>query len=306
MGKKFWFGYISFFVFVFPLFFSYMGKFIWSPAMSTIALATGFTGWIIFILWTSFQTIGRPIKMQRNIRYLIKQGHLTQGKILEKNLLKINKDNRETIEIAVQFKNFSDTPVKYHFEFTDSKPHEKRYEQGSNINLRLSTKQQSPRVILADTKTLFSWKFGIFATSFVVVYMIATFIFHYALFSDGNGWRFITLWHPWVLTPFSGLFFFNIVTIFGKLFGDSQKTEEELLLYGKKTTATIQHTEQTGTYINEQPQIKYTLKFTDHAGQTRVVTLKKIVPLTRLHAVNTGTQNILYLPDNPEKITFID
>lgn len=80
--------------------------------------------------------------------------------------------------------------------------------------------------------------------------------------------------------------------------------EENLVLYGKKATAVVQRADQTGTYINEQPQIKYILQYNDDKGQQHLVTLKKIVPLTQLHYVNTGTQDILYLPDDPEKIVF--
>src|SRR5690606_39256030 len=128
---------------------------------------------------------------------------------------------------------------------------------------------------------------------------------HYTMFSNGNGWRFISLWHPWVMTPFLGLLLFNVTGIFGRFFGGKQEHEENLLLYGKKTTAIVQRADQTGTYINEQPQIKYILQYADDKGKQHVVTLKKIVLLTDLHRVNTGTQDILYLPDDPKKITFV-
>src|SRR5690606_9434242 len=132
--------------------------------------------------------------------------------------------------------------------------------------------------------------FGLLATFFVILYMVATFIFHYTMFSNGNGWRFISLWHPWVMTPFLGLLLFNVTGIFGRFFGGKQEHEENLLLYGKKTTAIVQRADQTGTYINEQPQIKYILQYADDKGKPHVVTLKKIVLLTDLHRVNTGTQ----------------
>jgi len=306
MGQKFWFGYIAFFVFIFPLFFSYSGSFMSSPIVSTIALGVGLIGWLIFISWTYAQTIARPRKLRRNIIALVDEGRLTRGKILDKILLKKQKDGSQVLEIVVEFQNLSNTLVKNVFEFTDSRPHERRFEVGNNINLRLSTTQQSPGIVMADIQTKFSWKFGLIATSFVVLYMVGTFIVHYRIFSEGNGWRFISFWHPWVMTPYMGLFFFNMTKMIGRFFGGKHAHDEDLLLYGKKATAIVQRAEQTGTYINEQPQMKYILKFTDDKGVEHVVTLKRIVLLTDLHRANTGTQNILYLPDDPEKITFVD
>lgn len=304
MGKKFWFGYIAFFVFVFPLFFSYVGRFTWTPVMSTISLAIGFIGWIIFIRWTYLQTIGHPRKLQKSIRSMNMRGHLTKGTIESKIPLKRQKNDSEHIEIVVRFRNFTGTEVIHSFEITDSKPYLKRYEEGNDIDLRLDMQPHSPGVVIADAKAQFSWTFGVIATSFVIIYMIVTFAVHYFFFSNGEGWRFITLWHPWVTTPFFGLFLFGLTG--GKLFHGRKKTEANLLLYGKRATATVHRADQTGVYINEQPQIKYVLQFTDDRGESHSVTLKKIVPLTHLHTISTGTQDILYLPEDPQKIMFVE
>lgn len=305
MGRKFWFGYMAFFVFVFPLFFSYVGNFISSPIWATVSLAVGLIGWIIFIYWTYKQAIAQPRKLQRIIHSLVDQGLQRKGTVAHKSLLKQQKDGSEMIEILVQFENLVGTPVQQVFAFTDTKPHQKRYEVGRSINLRLSRTPQSPSVVVEDMQTKFSWTFGLFALAFVVVYMIGTFAFHYSMYSNGKGWRFMSLWHPWIMTPFTGLLLFNVTAIFGKLFGGgSPETEEKLILQGKKAKAVVQRADQTGTYINEQPQIRYTLAFTDERGKNHVVSIKRIVPLTELHLARTGTRDILYLPDDPDQITF--
>jgi len=306
MSKNFWAFYIAFFVFVFPLFFSFSAEYIWSPFWSTVSLVIGFIGWIIFIAFAYSQTILKPRKVKENLNLLSQKGRLEQGKILDKILLKKRNNGMEDIEIIVQFKNLSDTMVNYSFQFTDSSPHEKRYEQGNRVNLRLATEDQFPGVMLADTQPSFSSKFGIFILLFIIVYMVGTFIAHYHFYSNGNGWRFITLWHPWVFTPFEGLLFYGLTGILTRNFGGSAKQDEKLILHGRKAEATVQRADQTGTYINEQPQIKFMLKFDDYKGQTHNVVLKKIVQLTELHSVGTGTRNILYLPENPEKIMFVD
>lgn len=305
MGAKFWFFYSAFFVFVFPLFFSFSGGFLSSPIWATISLCIGIIAWCIFIYKIYARTIVQPLKTQRNIHRLLEDGKRVQGTVQDKViLLKKQQEDTEMMEIAVSFQNLEGTPVKKVFQFLDTKPRLKRYETGRTVDLRLSRTFQVPAIILADTQTRFSWKTGFFACLFVVAYMLGTFAWHYATFSNGHGWRFLSLWHPWLMTPFMGLLLFSLPLLLGRFFGGGKDREEKLLLFGKKATAVVQHAEQTGTYINEQPQIRYILKFTDDKGKEHVVTFKKIVSLMELHTVNADTQDILYLPEDPEQLTF--
>lgn len=305
MSSKFWFAYSCFFAFIFPLFFSFSGSYTWSPLWSTVSLLIGVVAWILFILWTYKKAVVQPRELQRSIHEVVEHGHLAQGRILKRTLLKIHEDKREDLEINVEFKNFSGTLVQHNFEFTDSQPYSRRYEEGSSINLRLNKAGTAPAVLLADTKTQLSAGPGTLAVSFVILYAVATFIGHYMIFSEGNGWRFITLWHPWVFTPFTAYFIFNIGGLFGKMFGGTSASDK-LLLYGKRVTAKVQRAEQTGTYINEQPQIKYILYYQDDKGSEHVVEMKRIVSLTQMHTLQQETQDILYLPDQPEEIIFVD
>lgn len=305
MGSKFWFFYIAFFVFVFPLFFSFSGNDLSSPIWATIALCVGVLLWGMFIYSTYARTVKLPLRTQRNIRTLLEDGKHVRGKVEKKVVLSKNqKKGAELVEIEVSFPNLAGATVQKVFQFYDAKPHLKRCEVGATLDLRLSRTFQTPVVALADTQTHFSPKVGLFSCFFVVAYMVGTFAWHYATFSNGHGWRFLSLWHPWLMTPFVGLIMFNFLSVLGKLSSGSKGNEEKLLLLGKKTTAAVQRAEQTGTYINEQPQIKYILQFTDDKGNEHVATVKRIVPLTELHTVNAATQEILYLPEDPQQLMF--
>ena len=305
MGRIFWFAYMAFFVFIFPLFFSYVGNSVSSPIWSTICLAIGLIAWILFIYWTFKQSISHPRKLQRTIKEVLEEGQYRKGTITQKSIVKRFKNGHQQLEIVVQFVNLVGTSVSQAFQFTDTKPEQNRYEVNRSISLRLSKTGQSPAVVLDDTQTKFSWKVGVLAIAFVIVYMVVTFAFHYENYSNGKGWRFMSLGHPWVLTPCIGLLVFNITTIIGKLFGGRNvNREEQLIVRGKKAQAKVERADQTGTYINEQPQIKYILSFTDEHGKNHVVSIKRIVPLTELHLAVTGPRDILYLPDDPEQVSF--
>lgn len=305
IGNKFWFGYMAFFVFVFPMFFSYTGRWLSSPMVATISLAAGAILWGIFIFRTFRQTVATPLKMRKEMYSTMSEGELRQATVLNKTLRKKMNNGFEMIEIVVGFENLSRTDVKYSFAFIDTKPYLQRYKQGRHINLRLSKTGRSPAITMADATVQFDWKTGLFACFFLVIYMVGTFAFHYYKYSNGHGWRFLSLWHPWLMTPVMGLFCFNLGNVLGKLFGGNPKIQEMLILRGKKAMAKVQSANQTGTMINEQPQIKFILEFTDDKGDTHVVSIRKIVLLTELYLVNEQTKEILYLPENPQQITFL-
>lgn len=304
VSNKFWFGFTAFFVFVFPLFFIYTGHFLSSPIFATISLVIGTILWFIFIIRTYIQTIVVPLKQQHEMRSVINEGQLRQGTVERKILRKKLKDDQQLVDIIVGFENLSGTYVKQNLEFIDTKPHQQRYEEGRHLNLRLSKTGRSPGILLADTKVYFSWKSGFLACSFLIIYMIGTFFFSLLPIQQRTWLRFLALWHPWVLTPFLGLLLFNLKNVVGIFLSGDAKIEEKLTLWGKKVMAEVQSVEETGISFNDQPQVKYTLEFVDEKGKTHVVSIRHMVPLTELHQLGAKTKEILYLPEDPQCITF--
>ena len=92
--------------------------------------------------------------------------------------------------------------------------------------------------------------------------------------------------------------------ILSDLFGFKNRKAMKLLFYGQHATATVTHISQTGTYINDQPQVKFEMTFVDEKGTTHGVSLKKIIPLIHLQTVHQPNRRILYLPDSPATIAF--
>ncbi|QJB40572.1 hypothetical protein HF324_23140 [Chitinophaga oryzae] len=63
---------------------------------------------------------------------------------------------------------------------------------------------------------------------------------------------------------------------------------------------------QTGTYINEQPQVKFELRYKDEYGKTYNTELKKIVSLIDLGMTRQETVSVFYLKDKPSEVAFAD
>lgn len=158
----------------------------------------------------------------------------------------------------------------------------------------------------------------------LILFSAGYLVFSYWLQSKGYGWRFMHFWHPWVTIPLWGLFFGVLLDVVivklagdeggfmgalmgGSAIGASAPTKElVLVLKGKMATARVLDAQQTGMYINEQPQIRFELEFTDHRNRLHRVTFKKIISLLNLGGVQPGERSILYLPEDPQQVLFAE
>ena len=134
-------------------------------------------------------------------------------------------------------------------------------------------------------------------------------VFSYRLESQGAGWRFLRLSHPWISLPLInmgvGLFIMRLMRFIGKASG-STKQPLRMLMYGIKTTGTILSYKQTGMYINEEPQVQFEIEFTDQQDYRHKTVYKKIVSLLDIHKLDCGPKEIMYLQDEPERIIFYE
>lgn len=303
MNSNFWVWYKYFFVFIFPLFFSYTGIWGWGPWGSTFSLLVGVVGWIWFVSVLYKKNMTEPSILINEARRLQRSGKLVDAEVTEVISKSKNKDGLEMVEIMASFPNFAGTNVSAHFEFVDSKPHLSRYEAGKKIPLRLNYEKGAkiPWIYddaeLVPNRTIHNRIY-----LFAIVYSIVVFIVNYKVFS--NGWRWLSLFHPWVYTPYWGAYTERTILRFSnKITTESGGDESnELLLYGEEAVGKITKSSQTGKYINEQPEIKFSIRYTDKKGQTHFVEKKEIVLLTDMHNKQVGDVKLLYLPYDPQKI----
>src|SRR3546814_9789441 len=91
-----------------------------------------------------------------------------------------------------------------------------------------------------------------------------------------------------------------------KLFVGDPEKYLRLKYHGKKTMAEVVSAKQTGTYINEQPQVQFDLNYEDSRGQRHRVSMKTIVSLLNLDMAKQKEIEIFYLEDDPQKIAFVN
>lgn len=298
-----------FFVFIFPLFFSYLGIWGWGAFGGTISLIVGTIGWLIYIGSLSYRFFLEPKKVMRTVDRILRTGPLVSSKILDKQQIG-NTPNE--LNLKLEFQNLSNTTVNVTTEIFDIEPDKKRFEVGKTIDIRLNTFGKSPLLLPNNSRPIVKNNklTNLLIILLVVVYMVLTFIAHYFFFSEGRGWGFLSLYHPWVLTPFGALLLNNLsISKIGKyVFGgvDSDSESWQYILYGKHARAVIKECFQTGTFINEQPMMQLQIQFTDNSGKLHHVSFKRLVYLNELaYFIEGAERDILYMEKEPDKIMLV-
>ncbi|MEH6308917.1 hypothetical protein RYH73_24915 [Olivibacter sp. CPCC 100613] len=275
-------------------------------ALSYLLISLILWGIVLYKLyqrWVAF-----TLRAKSNIESLLRDGTVRNAEIVDVKTLKPIATGVESLEISVQLENFSGTKIIQTIPINDSNPQLNRYGLGKNIALRIDKTLKSIPFMIPDgvqvslqTKQLI---FQLVAWLLALTAVAAYYIFSYNYESNGMGWRFLIFWHPLLLCPLILLFsYFGLGALMGKLSG-LPKDALKLKFYGKQATARILSAKQTGTYINEQPQVRFELDYNDERGRTHKVSLKKIVSLLELGITQEKSIAIFYLEDDPQHVAF--
>ncbi|MEP6804421.1 MAG: hypothetical protein ABI892_07855 [Flavobacterium sp.] len=264
--------------------------------------------WLIVLLGYFYKWILNIFISKKHIENLKSKGITREAKIL--HAVKKSKPSAKftTYELELSFKNLADTEITYKTIITDAKPHERRFEAGKKISLILNrNSKQEPHFIIATTEvgvnvirillTVLGWLL-------VVGLVVGYYVYAYKTESYGMGWRFMSFGHPLIVCPAVLLFFrYLLKFIFSKLTG--LNGDAGLIKFkGMKTWAKLIKVSQTGTYINDQPEIRFELEYTDNKHRVYRNSLKKVVGLLEIDMTKREQIEIFYLPENPNQIAF--
>lgn len=102
-----------------------------------------------------------------------------------------------------------------------------------------------------------------------------------------------------------GGFFFIVplITTMGVLLFYKRANDRETFLIenGIQCEAEILNREQTGTYINELPQVKFQLKITTPFNKGYEIEYKDVISMLDLNSINVGAKLPVYVDPNNEK-----
>jgi len=208
------------------------------------------------------------------------------------------------LQLRLAFTNLAGTPVEAGYQLMDSKPAERRYEKGSQIELSVNMKKKAGLVVPKGIQVIRNVPM-VYLYTFIFLVLIGVAVY-YPVSAD---WRYFVLPHPWTLIPLinlgTALFIGFLIGMIGKVSGAS-KNAVRMVMYGVKAQGEITSYNQTGLYINEQPQVAFNIEFTDKQGIRHSMVTKKIVSLLETHKLGTGPVEIMYLPEAPETVVFYE
>jgi len=310
----FWIIYMLFFAIPFPMLMYYNTKedipnLVDSNAWySLTVLVISISFWAILLIGYYRKWVIRTFSIKRNIEKLKTTGEPRQAKILAS--AKVSKPGAtcDTYELTLQFKNLVGSTVTQQTIVNDAKPYERRYEVGKTVGILLDKEvNKTPYFIFATTEVSLN-KMIIFLTNLgwlaFVAIVVGYYVYSYNLESRGTGWRFMGLGHPLITCAFMLLLYRAFATFIVSKFVGKPDRLFPIKFKGTQTTARLIKASQTGTYINEQPQINFELEFTDQFHQKHRANIKKIVDLLNLDSTRQEYVSIFYLKEDPSQIAF--
>ena len=314
-GFSFWTLYTLGFTVALPTFLYYINE-LEAPSQDNataafIYLGLGILIWLVVIVLYARFFIKLVFTEKRRLEKTAAEGITIVAKITGKRQVGTARDT-SVLNLKLAFNNLSGTAVEIPYQINDGKPYENRFEVGKTIEMRANLDEQNS-IFVPNAIQVSRNKGFIFLHSFIfLLLLLAAFvypIFSYQLESQGSGWRFLGPLHPWIMVPVINIVLVAFIWLLFRFIGKASGTPEQplrMVLYGIRTTGNIAGFSQTGTYINEQPQIVFEIDYTDQQGNERTSSYKKIVSLLEIHKISTGPKEIIYLPNEPENIVFYE
>ncbi len=278
-----------------------------NPWLALGIVALSVVLWCI-VLWGYFRKwVLATFVAKRNIEQLREHGVRRTAEILSAEKVSPEGAAYNSYQLSLSFNNLVDTPIIQKAAVNDGKPHEHRFEPGKKIDILIDRDMRSiPYFIFASTEaSINKTVVAAIVTGWCVLVALVGwyYVFSYQFESFGMGWRFMSFAHPLVLCPAILLFFRLLVKLITSLTG-GPKDAALIKFKGHSTTARLVEASQTGTFINEQPMVRFELEFTDERHQKHRVTLKKVVDLLHLDVARQETAEIFYLKENPQRVAF--
>lgn len=239
------------------------------------------------------------------------KGISVRGKIIQSE--KRPRGKFEIVKLLVEFNNLSGTTIQEELRFVDSKPFERRYENGNSVSLRIDLSKGAAQNLKLDGGQTVIGKSFILISAVLLSGAIYGTYFLYQLTNfriQGKLENISLLFEKNESMPMLGLIFlgvlifqyflFNKIGLLSKHIIDD--LNKELKYKGKRAVANIQRYEDTGVSINDNPKVRFYYAFSTEGGT--VIQGKDELVIGKLdigRLPDMKEKNVIYLPENPNQ-----
>ncbi|MGN5955705.1 hypothetical protein ACP6L2_13930 [Sphingobacterium lactis] len=274
-----------------------------SATAAFIYLFLGLFLWISLLLTFAKKSLLNLLRHKRHLSQVTQRGKRLRGEIKSCSIIQEIK-NTEMLSIDVEFNNLVGSTVQKNFQFLDTKPEEKRYKVGKAIALMVDEDVENPLITLEEARTNWDYKYIRNATLTLFLLIIAPsalLIVGHVIESQGQGWRYLSFFHPFILVAILAWLLFLLLQ-FISLATRPKQLSEKLLLYGKTAVAKIVP-RQTINFDIAQPSIVQVTVAFEHKGKTVQAELKKFSNMSSMQNLVAGKEvNIIYDQQDLTKI----
>lgn len=272
-----------------------------APWLALLLLALSLSAWLALLLaFLHFLLLGPPRALHR-VRSILADGEPRDALIEHAEQTGVQVRGFAQWKLQLSFKNLSGTPIREQLLVVDSKPQLQRFGVGRHINARLGrTPGAFPNVVLdgaqpeLDVASL--WRRSIGAAIGIVL-VAAAYVAAYRLQSEGLGWTFLSFGHPLLVCPLVLCGYMLGLRLLGRLL-QADARGDALKYRGIGVEARVLKVRQTGTYLNEQPQVEFQLEYTDRDGDVQRASVRRFIPLIDLANIPREHVTLLYDPDD--------
>lgn len=272
-----------------------------APWLAVLLLALSLALWLVLLLaFLHYLLLGPPRALHR-VRSILANGEPRTTLIKQAEQTGVHVRGFAQWKLQLAFQNLSGTPISEQMLVVDSKPQLQRFVVGNHLDARLSrTPGEFPNVVLdgahpeLDVASL--WRRGI-GGGIAIVVVASAYVFTYRLQSEGLGWTFLSFGHPLLVCPLVLCGYALGLRLLGRLL-HADARGDALKYRGIGVEARVLKVRQTGTYLNEQPQVEFQLEYTDREGAVRQASVRRFIPLIELANIPREQVTLLYDPDD--------
>ncbi|HWK98403.1 MAG TPA: hypothetical protein VNQ55_00585, partial [Parapedobacter sp.] len=241
-----------------------------SPYWAFAYLAVSAALWIWLLARSFRKWLILPAAAQRQLNELLRTGTVRDAEVVACNNAGKQVSGGARLDVTFRFNNLSGVPIRETLRVEDRHPERGRFNTGRLARIRIDkTLTKSPVVAIdgAEFQANQTQRIAAFLGWLLLAAVVAGFyIFSYRYEHQGTGWRFLALYHPLVICPLAllgvqWLFSGGLASLF-----TGQQDTVRLKYSGYRTEARLLEAKQTGTYINEQPQVRFELEYEDLHG----------------------------------------
>jgi len=313
----FWALYAFFFAVPFPMILYYSINYaggersalsLSGPYLALTYLSVSVLLWTYWLARVFRKWVLQPLRDERRTRRLVREGMLRDAAVIASKATGKMIQGHPQLSVTLRFDNLAGTPIQETLSIVDIQPTQRRFDVGKSVRLRINRDLGTLPVLAIDgsevQKDQGRWLLAILGWVLLLAAVVAYYLLSYHYEHGGTGWRFLVFFHPLLICPLTLL---GIGWLFGGGIGKLFLGTGDVLTLkygGHRTEARLLDAQQTGTYINEQPQVRFELEYEDVQGITHRATVKKVISLLDMGITKTPVIPIFYLANQPQKVAF--